>query len=384
MIRHRTNKSGQRIGSLFVNFGGPGVPGVPIVEGSWEDLDQLSSGRFDIVGWDPRGTGGSTHVRCFQNGKSAEQFWGENWTVPSTTFGIWLYVSKTFEYAQRCTALSGSLLEHISTEDTVRDLDYLRQLVGDPKLNYRGLSYGTFLGQTYVNMFPHLVQTMILDANIDPVLFTKSVEMFMAGSGTDTDVVFDQFLSLCEHAGPSTCKLAGHGDVTTRVQKVLARLRQGPISAPRVPAPHELRYGDLLVGIWLTLGQPAKWPQLADDLNQAADGDGSTSRSRFTKVEGPFKKPLYQRPPCSAPTSPSCRSARSSTGHRLCSISLPLIFLGPCKVGGSGLPAPPAKRVAQSDTSVLGTPTPKIRSSSSATDTIPGRVTQILYWLHNG
>ena len=64
------------------------------------------------------------------------------------------------------------MLEHISTADTVRDLDYLRQLVGDAQLTYRGLSYGTFLGQTYVNMFPNKVRAMILDANIDPVAFT--------------------------------------------------------------------------------------------------------------------------------------------------------------------------------------------------------------------
>ena len=89
--------------------------------------------------------------------------------------------------------MSGSLLAHISTEDTVRDLDYLRQVVGDPQLNYRGLSYGTFLGQTYVNMFPGLVRTMILDANIDPVAFTTSVEAAMSASGADTDLVFDSF-----------------------------------------------------------------------------------------------------------------------------------------------------------------------------------------------
>ena len=153
LIRHRASKPGERIGSLFVNFGGPGVAGVPPVKEGGAGLDELSGGRFDVIGWDPRGTGGSTHVRCFENEKSLVRFWGADWTIPSTPADSRSYVPKAVEYAFRCAALSGSLLEHISTVDTVRDLDYLRQLVGDSQLNYRGLSYGTFLGQTYINMF---------------------------------------------------------------------------------------------------------------------------------------------------------------------------------------------------------------------------------------
>ncbi len=287
VARHLASKPNQRIGSLFVNFGGPGVPGVPAIKEAGEGLDQLGEGRFDVVGWDPRGTGGSTHVVCFQNDRKMEQFWGADWTLPTTPLDIWLYVTKTFEYAQRCTAMSGSLLAHISTEDTVRDLDYLRQLVGDPQLNYRGLSYGTFLGQTYINMFPQRVRAVILNANIDPVPFTASVEASVSSTGSDTDLVFEKFLSLCQQAGPFNCKLSANGDVAARVQKLLARLRQGPIPAPSAPAPHELRYGDALIDIWVSLGMPAKWPQLAEDLNQAAEGDGSNLAITFTEVVRP-------------------------------------------------------------------------------------------------
>ena len=209
------------------------------------------------------------------------RFWGEDWTIPSTPASSWSYVPKTIEYAIRCATLSGSLLEHISTADTVRDLDYLRQLVGDSQLNYRGLSYGTFLGQTYINMFPNHVGRMILDANIDPVSFTTSVEANLFDTGGDSDLVFEKFLSLCEHAGPN-CKLTGHGDVTARVQTLLARLRQGSIPAPRAPAPHELRYGDAQTVIWSLLAKPANWPKLADMLNQAADSDGSDLAISFS------------------------------------------------------------------------------------------------------
>ena len=82
VARHLASKPNQRIGSLFVNYGGPGVAGVPIVKASGEGLDGLGEGRFDIVGWDPRGTGESTDVSCFQNDKKMEQFWGEELDAP--------------------------------------------------------------------------------------------------------------------------------------------------------------------------------------------------------------------------------------------------------------------------------------------------------------
>lgn len=186
-----------------------------------------------------------------------------------------MYVPKTIEYARRCAALSGSLLEHISTTDTVLDLDYLRQLVGDAQLTYRGLSYGTFLGETYINMFPTHVRAVVLDANIDPVAFTTSVEDAIYTSGTDTNLVFEKFLDLCERAGPAHCALAGQGGAAQRVQALLTLLRQGPIPAPKAPAPKVLRYGDAQIQIWSSLGQAAKWPELARELNQAANGDGT-------------------------------------------------------------------------------------------------------------
>jgi hypothetical protein len=109
------------------------------------------------------------------------------------------------------------------------------------------------------------------------------VEAALFNNGADTDLVFEKFLSLCEQAGQANCKLAGDGDVAVRVRALLVRLRKGPIPAPRGPAPYELHYGDLLLDIWLTLGSPGQWPVLADELNQAANGDGSPLANTFHK-----------------------------------------------------------------------------------------------------
>ena len=127
VIRHRASEPSQRIGSVFLNFGGPGVPGVPAVRQGGKGLDLLFGGRFDVLSWDPRGTGESTHVSCFKDVHALDQFWGQDWTFPYTVEESRMYVPKTIEYARRCAALSGSLLEHIATTDTVRDLDYFRR-----------------------------------------------------------------------------------------------------------------------------------------------------------------------------------------------------------------------------------------------------------------
>ena len=86
---------------------------------------------------------------------------------------------------KRCVALSGRLLAHDSTADTVRDLDYLRRLVGDRRLNYQGFSYGTFIGETYANMFPRRVRAMVLNGVIDPVPFTTSARRVLASTQAD-------------------------------------------------------------------------------------------------------------------------------------------------------------------------------------------------------
>lgn len=281
VVRHLASRPEQRIGSLFVNFGGPGVAGAATVQATGKFLDKLGGGRFDVVGWDPRGTGESTHVRCFASDTGVERFWGPDWTIPTTRAESRRYVPKTVDYARRCEALSGALLAHISTKDTVRDLDYLRQLVGDRQLTYRGVSYGTFLGQTYANMFPHRVRAMILDAVLDPIAFTTSVEAGLAKSEADSDLVFEKFLALCQEAGPKRCALAAKGLVAPRVRALLQHLRQeGPIPARSAPPPRQLRYGDALTALWLTLGTPSSWPQLAAELDAAADGDGSALATR--------------------------------------------------------------------------------------------------------
>ena len=131
VIRRRASNARERIGSLFFNWGGPGVAGVPKVRAGAAQLDGIGGGRFDVVSRDPRGTGGSAPIECFSSEQSRTAFWGSDWSVPTTTEQSENYLPKAAAFARLCASRAGAMAAHMSTADTVRDLDYLRQLVGD-------------------------------------------------------------------------------------------------------------------------------------------------------------------------------------------------------------------------------------------------------------
>lgn len=283
LARHLAGKPEQRIGSLLINPGGPGDTGVGLVRGAPDDLDALGDGRFDVVSWDPRGTNASTRVRCFRSRQAEERFWAGA-SIPTNGAASRRYRPKVASLARRCGRVSGRLLPHISTADTARDLDHLRALLGEERLTYVGFSYGTYLGQTYANMFPGRVRAMLLDGVVDQVSWAKGAESRVARILASTDGVFDRFLSLCETAGPERCALAGGSrSAAERVKRLLARLKRSSIPAPgSKPAtlsPDRLSYGDLLLSQFSPLRGPDLWPQDAKDLRAAFGGDGSALES---------------------------------------------------------------------------------------------------------
>lgn len=285
VIRHVATQHRRRIGAIFFNPGGPGVSGVDTVKAAGADLDNLGGGRFDFVSWDPRGTGASTRVRCFSDEASLASFWDHR-GIPTTKAASPPYLRRTIGFARRCGEVSGSLLRHISTADTARDLDYLRGLLGERRLTYLGWSYGSFVGAVYANMFPDRVRAMVLDGIVDPVTYTTGREAFLANDTADADLVFRKFESLCQSAGPSRCVLAGHNSVSLRVSRLLTRLGHGPIRAPFAPG-GKLSYGDALAAFFLLLRSPEGWPRFAKDLRAADAGDGSALEKLALTLRSP-------------------------------------------------------------------------------------------------
>jgi pimeloyl-ACP methyl ester carboxylesterase len=188
--------------------------------------------------------------------------------------------------------------------DTARDLDYLRSLLHQRQLTYVGWSYGTFLGQTYANMFPRRVRAMVLDGVVDAVQYTQGREASVANVVTPTDAVANQFEALCQHAGPARCALAGHGSVKTRVSALLARVQRAPIPAPSATPPGRLTYSDLITAFFPELRNPGTWPEFVRDLEAAVNGDvrlvtprrGTVCQSNHQPFDPHFGEPLLGEP----------------------------------------------------------------------------------------
>jgi pimeloyl-ACP methyl ester carboxylesterase len=264
LIRHSASKPEQRIGTIFVNPGGPGDTGVGLVRHGGNELDAWGAGRFDIISWDPRGTYGSSPVRCFTSEAEETAFW-KGTSIPSTTAESVAYQRRTEDLAQRCGRVMGKLLSHISTTDTVRDLFALRAAVGEETITYVGLSYGTVVGQVYANMFPQRVRAMMLDAVVDAVPYMVDAQTRALHDGSAADEVFGQFAKLCDAAGTKRCALAGHQGQTAqqRVQRLLDQARIKPIPAPQSNPPGELSYSDLKLTSFSALRDAFLWPQWA-------------------------------------------------------------------------------------------------------------------------
>jgi pimeloyl-ACP methyl ester carboxylesterase len=286
VARHLASRPDGRIGTLFVSPGGPGESGFDLVANAGSELDAIGEGRFDIVGLDPRGTNGSTRIRCFRSHQDLVRFW-QGTRIPESTAESRAFRRKSAELARRCGRVSGALLRHVSTADSARDLDYLRRLLGRRTISFLGLSYGTYLGETYANMFPGRVRAMVLDGVVDPVAWAKGAEARLANGVSSSDAVFERFESLCQAAGPTRCALAGRGPVKAGFEQLLARLRRGPIPAPAANPPGELTYTDLMLSLFEPLRSPEEWPQLAEELAAAEGGNGTALEMRARPMRSP-------------------------------------------------------------------------------------------------
>ena len=178
MVKHPA-KSGSAEGSLFVNPGGPGASGADYVAENAEYVVQPKVlDAYDLIGWDPRGVGASSAVSCFDAEGLDEQIFGlGDEQGLETGSDEWLAVAAegAREFGEACAENTGPLLEFVSTASTVEDLDMMRAIVGDPKLNYLGFSYGTYIGARYADAYPEKVGRLVLDGAIDPTVTTAEM-----------------------------------------------------------------------------------------------------------------------------------------------------------------------------------------------------------------
>jgi len=234
MVRLPAADQENRIGSLFLNPGGPGGSGVDFALAIAPVLYTPEvRARFDIVGFDPRGIMRSTGLRCFG---TPRQWTGyiTDFPYPTSPEEEATWETADLYLVDNCDQRAQRIIDHMSTADTARDLDLLRQAVGDEQLTYAGFSYGSFLGNTYANLFPDKVRAVVIDAVLDPVAWTTGE----AGQGTTVpfstrlrsdagaQATLDEFFRLCDAGGPNC---AFSGDSATRYAALVERLRSNPL-----------------------------------------------------------------------------------------------------------------------------------------------------------
>ncbi|MEU6688193.1 alpha/beta hydrolase [Streptomyces sp. NPDC046832] len=202
--RKATGPNTRRIGSLVLNFGGPGVSGV---NGLPERLNQYKPllDRYDLVSFDPRGVGATIPVRC---GKTAA---GTGYAGPDA-----------------CAKHSGALLPYIGTSHTARDLDLMRYLLGDERLHYFGVSYGTALGAVYAHLYPTHVGRLVLEAPVDP---TEDLSEEQLSQVKAVQAAFDRFAAHCA-ARIRHCPTGdGPEEAARRMARLADRLEKKPAPA---------------------------------------------------------------------------------------------------------------------------------------------------------
>lgn len=271
LVRHVA--TGDRIGSLLVNPGGPGGSGYDFIA---ESLDYAVGApvkeRFDVVGFDPRGVGRSSAVACYDAAQMDEYLYG---IVPAERGSDeWIDLVRTAagEFGDACSQKSGALLGEVDTVSAARDLDLLRAILGDEQLNYLGYSYGTFLGATYADLYPDKVGRLVLDGAIDP-------------SAGDTEVTQAQAVGF-EHAlrayledclTGSECPFTGSVDASMQeVGDLLASVDQSPL---RGSDGRMVGADTLLTAIIYPLYSPESWPYLSQMLESVMFGDADLALS---------------------------------------------------------------------------------------------------------
>ncbi|MER5580325.1 alpha/beta hydrolase [Streptomyces asoensis] len=266
LIRARASgDESRRIGSLIFNFGGPGGSGVSTLPAFGDEYAALRT-RYDLVSFDPRGVGRSAGVRC-ENDRQLDAYFQQDGT-PDDTAERTALLAHTKDFNTACEKNSARMLPHVRTTDAARDMDLMRQVLGDDRLYYFGISYGTELGGVYAHLFPRHVGRAVFDAVVDP---TQDAEQSSLGQARGFQLALDNFAAHCA-SGTQDCPVGDTAqDVENRIADLLRTLDKKPL--PGI-FPRLLTQSAATNGIAQALYSQDFWEYLTEGLEQAYSGDG--------------------------------------------------------------------------------------------------------------
>ncbi|NUP41564.1 MAG: alpha/beta fold hydrolase [Streptomyces sp.] len=278
LIRAKTSgDSSKRIGSLVFNFGGPGGSGVTTLPAFGQDYAKLRT-RYDLVSFDPRGVGSSAPVKC-ENDQQLDAYFQQDAT-PDDAGERTAYLDNTKKFNAACEQNSKKVLPHVRTTDAARDMDLMRQVLGDDKLYYFGISYGTELGGVYAHLFPKKVGRAVLDAVVDP---TQNAEQSSLGQAKGFQLALDNFAADCTSKA-GACPIGNTPqDVKDRIATLLKDLDAKPI--PGI-LPRQLTQTAATNGIAQALYSKDYWQYLTEGLQQAYSGDGKVLMALSDSLNG--------------------------------------------------------------------------------------------------
>jgi pimeloyl-ACP methyl ester carboxylesterase len=262
----RKPATGERLGSLFINPGGPGVGGAGWLHEAATTFGRSLRSAYDLVGWDPRGTGSSSPVHCLDD-RQLDQYYAADAT-PDDSAEVQQFVVSQREFAQACEEHTGPILAHVDTLSTVRDMDVLRAAVGDRVLTYYGASYGTYLGAWYAQEFPWRVGRVVLDGAVDPSL---TFQQYSEGQALGFARAVRAYLQDC--LSQSGCPFQGTvDDGMSQLKALLANADADPLPTP---SGRMLTQSLMATGLAQGMYLQAFWPTVTRGIAQALRGDGS-------------------------------------------------------------------------------------------------------------
>jgi pimeloyl-ACP methyl ester carboxylesterase len=255
----------QRIGSLLVNPGGPGGSGVNLAVSLAGSVSTDVLRHFDIVGFDPRGVGLSTPVKCLSTSQEDRLLALD--TDVRTAAGLRAAKQVYADFAAACNATYGSAIARYDTVDTARDMDRIRAALGEATMNYLGFSYGTELGAVYAHLFPNSIRAAALDGAVDPK--SDDLVSWTRVQTSGFEQAFDQFASDCVTKDP--CRQLGNP--RQAVYAIRDRAATNPIPSSDRRDPRRATASLVLNGVLQALYSRELWPALATALLEARNGD---------------------------------------------------------------------------------------------------------------
>ena len=261
-------KSDKRRGSLVFNFGGPGSSGVASLPmTAKENYESLRAG-YDLVSFDPRGVGESSGVACLSDKETDKANAADG--TPDTAREEKAALSSHKRFVTGCTDRSGELLKHLTTENTARDMDLLREALGEKRLNYFGISYGTKLGGVYARLFPDRVGRMVLDAPVDT---TQDAVDASRSQAEGFQLALDNYLDNCARSGDSCPMGDDPEEGTEKLRSLLKKLDSKPLPAQ---GGRQLTESLATTAVVASLYEQESWQYLTAGLQEALSGRGDT------------------------------------------------------------------------------------------------------------